>query len=381
MVGAHVTDSTGTSNISYKYDPDGIRVASVVNGAETRFLIDSNQPYAQVLEEYTPGGVIKVSYVYGNDLISQNRGGAKSFYHVDGLGSTRALTDASGTVTDRYVYDAFGRTISQIGNTVNVYLFAGQQRDANVGLDYLRARYLDTTAGRFFGRDPFPGHPEKPSSENPYQYALLNPTNNVDPSGRVTLVETLTAVEILGIIQTNYARIEVKTLRDVVLLTKQYLAPATQQQEIGLRLMMAGVSSGYDFYAGGRELASLGFRVISGRLAGSYVEQGKALVKLSDLLKPIKQKEEDHPDAPDSILKKGKEKMLAFLGDLVQWTDALGFLYQTGGHPATAAALNKATIYGQSLIEVMNETSDEELQQLEDTLRRLFDLLAAQRTP
>ena len=132
----------GRSDIAYQYDADGIRVASIVDGAETRYLIDTVQPYAQVLEEYTPGGVIQVSYVYGNDLISQDRGGAKSYYHVDGLGSTRALTNASGVVTDRYVYDAFGRTIGQVGSTVNVYLFAGEQRDANVGLDYLRARYL-----------------------------------------------------------------------------------------------------------------------------------------------------------------------------------------------------------------------------------------------
>ena len=35
----------------------------------------------------------------------------KSFYHVDGLGSTRALSDALGIVTDRYIYDAYGNTI------------------------------------------------------------------------------------------------------------------------------------------------------------------------------------------------------------------------------------------------------------------------------
>ena len=51
--------------MSYEYDADGIRVASVVNGVETPYLIDTVQPYAEVLEEYTPGGVINVSYVYG----------------------------------------------------------------------------------------------------------------------------------------------------------------------------------------------------------------------------------------------------------------------------------------------------------------------------
>jgi hypothetical protein len=58
------------------------------------------------------------SYVYGNSVISQTRRGVPSYYLVDGLGSTRALTDATGRFTDRYIYDAFGRTISQTGSTI-----------------------------------------------------------------------------------------------------------------------------------------------------------------------------------------------------------------------------------------------------------------------
>src|SRR5262249_11808799 len=149
LIGAKVTDATGTKNMVYQYDADGLRFSSTVDGYETRYLIDTVQPYAQVLEEYIRGGEIKVSYVYGNDLISQDRGGVLSYYYVDGLGSTRALTNADGLVTDRYIYDAFGRTIGQSGNTGNVYLFAGEQRDVNVGLSYLRARYLSVGMGRF----------------------------------------------------------------------------------------------------------------------------------------------------------------------------------------------------------------------------------------
>ncbi len=115
-------DADGTFEIENHYNADGIRTAQTSDGEETRFLIDSNRPYAQVLKEYTPGGIIKVSYVHGLDLISQNRPAetGKSFYHVDGLGSTRALTNGSGLVTDTYIYDAFGRTIGQVGSTGNV---------------------------------------------------------------------------------------------------------------------------------------------------------------------------------------------------------------------------------------------------------------------
>ena len=101
LVGATVTDATGTSDIAYQYDADGIRVASIVDGDETRYLIDTVQPYAQVLEEYTPGGVIKVSYVYGNDLISQDRRGRSR--STTSMGWAARRSDRSeGHVTDRY---------------------------------------------------------------------------------------------------------------------------------------------------------------------------------------------------------------------------------------------------------------------------------------
>jgi hypothetical protein len=61
----------------------------------TEYLVDKNLPYDQVLEE-SVNNVLSASYVHGLDLISQERGNVDSFYLVDGLGSTRGLTDASG---------------------------------------------------------------------------------------------------------------------------------------------------------------------------------------------------------------------------------------------------------------------------------------------
>jgi RHS repeat-associated protein len=204
LVAATVTDATGTHAITNKYDADGIRVSQKVGGAETRYLIDTVQAYPQVLLEYRPGGLVVVSYVYGNDLISQTRAvGGQSFYHVDGLGSTRALTDMLGVVTDRYVYEAFGRTIGQTGSTANSYLFAGEQRDAGLGLDYLRARYLNVGAGRFNARDSFAGMLQSPKSLNHYSYANDNPVMGTDPSGHVTLGELVATVTIIDILATT----------------------------------------------------------------------------------------------------------------------------------------------------------------------------------
>ena len=182
LVGAD-TDGDGVNDVTNVYDGDGVRIRQTVAGEETRFLVDKNRDYAQVLEEYTPSNIIKASYVYGHDLISQSRDTERSFYHVDGLGSTRALTDINGLLTDAYAYVAFGKIVKQLGNTQNSYLFAGEQRDLNLGLDYLRARYLDFYSGRFYGRDPFIGLYRNPVTLNKYIYANSNPVNIIDPSG------------------------------------------------------------------------------------------------------------------------------------------------------------------------------------------------------
>ncbi len=84
-----VQDSEGLTE--YAYDADGIRVRSVRDGVVTNYVVDKNRAHAQVLEEKDVDGNLIVSYVYGDDLISQNRGGSVSYYHYDGLGSTRVL--------------------------------------------------------------------------------------------------------------------------------------------------------------------------------------------------------------------------------------------------------------------------------------------------
>lgn len=120
--------------------------------------------------------------IYG-DLLSVRRGGQSRFYHYDGLGSTVQLTDASQSVTDTYVYQAFGEEKASSGTTVNPYRYVGQlgnQTNHESGLDYLRARYYTPFHARFLSTDPtgFGG-----GDENLYRYAGNNPLLNVDPSG------------------------------------------------------------------------------------------------------------------------------------------------------------------------------------------------------
>ena len=174
-----VTKPTGTQQLSYKYDVDGTRVSSTVNGQETRFLIDANRPYAQVLQEYTPTGNIQVSYVYGNSLVSQERNGISSFYNYDGHSGVRLLTDTTGNATDSYTYDAYGNILQTTGTTTNSYLYRGEQFDPNLKLQYLRSRYYNPNLGRFNRADSFEGVQEMPLSRNQYIYGHSNPVGSI----------------------------------------------------------------------------------------------------------------------------------------------------------------------------------------------------------
>jgi RHS repeat protein len=52
----------------------------------------------------------------------------------------RFLTNSSGSVTDTYEYDAFGRLIAITGSTPDDYVYSGEWADS-IGLYNLRARY------------------------------------------------------------------------------------------------------------------------------------------------------------------------------------------------------------------------------------------------
>ena len=192
LIGAAITNGSSSQQIAYSYDADGTRVAKTVDGSETRYLVDANRQYAQVLEEYKTDTGIEVSYVYGNELSSQYQAEESIFYLYDGHSGVRGLTDASGSVADTYLYDAYGNVLKQVGDTENSYLYRGEQSDAETNLQYLRARYNDVNTGRFVSTDPFLGEAVVPLSRHRYLYGYNNPLTYIDPTGQTTINEILT---------------------------------------------------------------------------------------------------------------------------------------------------------------------------------------------
>lgn len=109
-----------------------------------------------VLCEQDENGVVTAAYTQKPDLygetISQHRDGETSYYHFDGQGSTRALTDETENVTDRYTYSTFGEEVASSGSTINPFRYvgaAGYYTDTETNDVSARARVYEPEIGRW----------------------------------------------------------------------------------------------------------------------------------------------------------------------------------------------------------------------------------------
>ncbi|MGN0608205.1 MAG: RHS repeat-associated core domain-containing protein [Oscillospiraceae bacterium] len=59
--------------------------------------------------------------------------------------------------------------LDTFGETANNYLYCSAQFDSTTGLYYLRARYIDTSTGRFISMDTYQGSTADPVNNNEYK--------------------------------------------------------------------------------------------------------------------------------------------------------------------------------------------------------------------
>jgi RHS repeat-associated protein len=107
------------------------------------------------------------------------------YYHVDAVGSVRAVTDVHGNVLRRHDYYPFGEEAAPTA-AEDPLRFAGKERDVETGLDYFGARYYASRTGRFTTVDPaldIEAALVDPQRWNRYAYALNNPLKFTDPDG------------------------------------------------------------------------------------------------------------------------------------------------------------------------------------------------------
>jgi RHS repeat-associated protein len=185
--------------------------------------------------------------VKGKLVARRNSSSSSHYYLHDALGSVAALTDASGDVARRYVYnDPYGEDVTVNDSGIPVddpWRFAGAYRDVETNLYKMGARYYQTTVGRWTQRDPL-NQAFSPREGNRYAYVGGDPINLVDPTGQFGISDVAGAVAPLAGVGCGLAF-----------------------TGVGLAVCGAGVAA-----------ASFGASVVSGGGASSSVGKAAALV-------------------------------------------------------------------------------------------------------
>ena len=179
--------SAGQEEKRYEYDALGRRVSSLLIPVEilsdlsgpTKFIYDGLDVILDDNSEL-PGGTTR-SITYQNAPGIDNKmewsDGRPGYFLQDHLGSTVALTDSAGDVSETNSYDSFGNPANESFSTR--YQFTGREFESISNLQYSRARWYDPAIGRFISEDPI----GLSGGINQYSYVGNNPVNATDPSG------------------------------------------------------------------------------------------------------------------------------------------------------------------------------------------------------
>jgi YD repeat-containing protein len=163
-----IEDVNDVEVATFDYDPLGRRIRKVDSKANETTLYYYNDNW-QVLAEYNDSDVLQCYFVYGNyiDEVLLMNDGTNDYYYVhDHIYSPAALLNSSGTVVERYEYNAYGKMTrldpdftpwsgTEVGNP---YYFTGRRLDKFDGeaLEKMHYRHREYSPfmGRFYQHDP-----------------------------------------------------------------------------------------------------------------------------------------------------------------------------------------------------------------------------------
>ena len=142
------------------------------------------------MEEKSTGGSVSITYVLGHDVLGQANAAdvptpnALKYLLKDGHGTTRLFASDTGTIAERYDFQAFGEPVYgfDVGNAATTSFFADGPRDKETSFTYSLFRYrrgfefISSDDGR-------QGDTSDPVSLHKYLYTPDNPVNFGDPTG------------------------------------------------------------------------------------------------------------------------------------------------------------------------------------------------------
>ncbi len=179
------------ATVDYLYDARGRLLSRTDGDGERRCLPLPTTPlgWDDCAVTYGPGGADPEGRVFGPRGLASTHGAGTSRFALDALQRTTVgLVDGAGTQVGAAAFDPWGALTSSSGERPD-HGFTGERQDPATGLVYLRARWYDPSSGRLLTPDDFGAASEDPRTLHRYLYAMGDPLNRTDPSGRFTLVE------------------------------------------------------------------------------------------------------------------------------------------------------------------------------------------------
>lgn len=174
---------------TYLYDGRGRRVQKADASGTTLYHYGAD---GRIIAETLPDGTKLRDYIYLGDKLLAVDGcittsppacSEREWYHTETLGTPLARTNATGTVTARFDYRAWGEPWSTVGPPDDRQ-YNGRVYDSGTGFHDYGARMYWPRIGRFISPDTVMGSPASPMTLNRYSYVLNNPYKYVDPTGQ-----------------------------------------------------------------------------------------------------------------------------------------------------------------------------------------------------
>ena len=194
-VGNQPTSITkGGNSDTFSYGPERQRFSHTQSGAVSKTIL-----YAGAIEEETSGSTVttKTYLPSGLGVISDDgTNQVLRYVYQDNLGSTIAITDASGVVQERLSYDPWGKrrnlngsddSNNSISGQNDKYGYTGEEELDQIRLIHLNGRIYHPAIGRFTSADPTVPNPADQQAFNRFSYAFNNPFGYVDPSGHAPI--------------------------------------------------------------------------------------------------------------------------------------------------------------------------------------------------
>jgi RHS repeat-associated protein len=136
---------------------------------------------------YIGGDAYAAPIVLKSDGVAQNY----LYLHRDYQGSILAITDATGTVVEKRLFDAWGEVIKVqdgAGNTLAGLTildrgYTGHEHLQSIGIIHMNGRLYDPKLHRFLQPDNYVQDPFNTQNFNRYGYCWNNPLKYTDPSG------------------------------------------------------------------------------------------------------------------------------------------------------------------------------------------------------